>query len=157
MTVRSTDMLTSLYGRRIGLRPMSTGQTGAHIAQEFLVGPDDQQRAVVTETTATNCAPSGISILPGTSAASSAVYTIDPPIPGVKKTVIGGTGNGPVYLKTANLESILSTIGSTFTTVKISSIGGAFEMVGVTTAQWLAYITSGTSSQASGFGVTTST
>ena len=71
---------------------------------------------------------------------------------------MGGVSNGPVYIKTANSETIVSTIGSSFTTVKISSLGGGFELIGLTTAQWLSMdLTSGTSSQASGFSLTTST
>jgi hypothetical protein len=152
-------IITSVRGRRLGLQVITTGIQGGRKAHEYLVGPDALRMPVTTaETTATNVLPFGVSYLPGTSAASSAVYTIDPPVPGVEKTVVGGTDNGPVYLKTKNGETIESTIGSTFNTVKISSLGGAFKLVGLTTGIWAAIgITSGTSSQASGFGVTTST
>lgn len=148
---------TSKHGRRLGLQSMSTGETGGS-KNEFLVGPDDFRVAVTTETTSTNLKPFGVSVGLGTSAASSAVYTLEPPIPGVRKVVGGSSANGPVYVKTANSETILSTVGSTHTTVKISSLGGGFELVGISTSQWLALgLTSGTSSNASGFGLTTST
>jgi len=139
---------------------MSTIQTGGSRGSgEFLVGPEELRRGVSTaESTGTNLTAWGVSVVPGTSAASSAVYTIDPPIPGVKKIVGGGISNGPTYVKTANSETIQTTVGSSFTTVKISSLGGAFELLGLTTAVWLGLgLTSGTSSQASGFGLTTST
>jgi hypothetical protein len=153
-------IMTSLFGRRFGLQNMSTVQTGGSRGDlEFLVGPEAlRQGASTAETTSTNLSAAGISVAPGTSAASSAVYTLDPPIPGVKKTIMGGTANGLVYIKTANSETIISTLGSTNTTVKVSSIGGSFELMGLTTAIWLGLgLTSGTSSQASGFGLTTST
>ena len=110
------------------------------------------------ETTSSNVAPYGVSSLPGTSAASSAVYTIEPPIPGVRKIIqIGTTANGPCYLKTANSETFSSTLGTSFTTIK-SSAGGFYELVGITTAIWgLLNVTSGTSSNASGHVLTTST
>lgn len=156
----ATKIITSIFGRRLGLQPMSTAESGgSRGTQEYLVGPEALRAGVTTaESTATNLHPHGVSRLNGTSAASSAVYTIDPPVPGVRKTVMGTTDNGPVYLKTANNETIVTTAGSSFTTVKVSSVGGVFEMVGLTTAIWLGLgLTSGTSSQASGFGLTTST
>lgn len=149
---------TSKHGRRLGLQSMSTAETGGS-KSEFLVGPDDFRVGVNTaESTGTNLKAHGVSINLGTSAGSSAVYTLEPPIPGVRKVISGSSANGPVYVKTAGGETLLSTLGSSHTTVKISSLGGAFELVGVTTAQWLAlHLTSGTSSNASGFALTTST
>jgi hypothetical protein len=150
---------TSKHGRRLGLQRMSTAETGGAAASEFLVGPDDTRVGVTTaETTSTNVKAYGFSVLPGTSAASSAVYTLEPPIPGVRKVIVGSTDNGPVFIKTANAETIVSTLGSSHTTVKVSSVGGSFELVGITTARWASLgLTSGTSSQASGFVLTTST
>lgn len=145
-------ILTSLHGRRIGLQLISTAQSGGSIPREFLVGPDTIRDSISTaETTSTRVSPSGISVLPGTSAASSAVYTIDPPIPGTHKTIVGGIANGPVYLKTANAEVIYSTAGSSHTTVLISSVGGAIELVGLTTGVWAAV------SLTAGFTLSTST
>ena len=154
----NSKILTSLFGRRLGLGAMSTAESGGSKA-EFLVGPDDFRVGVTTaESTATNVKAHGYSVLPGTSAGSSAVYTLEPPIPGVRKIISGGESNGPVYIKTANGEVIKSTAGSSHTTVKISSLGGTFELVGLTTAVWAGMnLTTGTSSQASGFGLTTST
>lgn len=150
---------TSIYGRRFGLQRVSTNAHGGRAEHEYLVGPDDWRVGVTTgETTGTNVLPFGVSHLPGTSAGSSAVYTIDPPVPGIRKVVSCSTDNGPVYLKTKNGETIVTTLGSTFTTIKASTLGGVFELIGLTTARWLGInLTSGTSSQASGFGQTTST
>ena len=153
-------ILTSIFGRRLGLQRLTSSETGgSRGAHEFLVGAEDMRVEVTTaETTATNLKPFGYHVLPGTSAASSAVYTLDPPIPGVRVSVMGGVSNGPVYLKTANGETIVTTVGSSHTTVKVSSVGGCFELLGLTTSQWMGMgLTSGTSSNASGFGLTTST
>lgn len=151
---------TSLFGRRLGLQHISSAHSGsARGPAEFLVGADAVRMGVTTaESTATDLTAYGVSRLPGSSAASSAVYTISPPIPGVKKIVMGCTDNGPTYVKTKNSETIVTTAGSSFTTVKVSSVGGVFELIGLTTAIWLSMnLTTGTSSQASGFGLTTST
>jgi hypothetical protein len=155
-----SKILTSIFGRRLGLQRMSSAETGGtRGTNEFLVGPESLRLGATTaETTSTNLQPFGLSVLPGTSAGSSAVYTLDPPIPGVMKFIAGSTDNGPVFVKTANGETISTTLGSSWNTVKISSFGGSFLLVGLTTARWLSLgLTSGTSSQASGFGITTST
>lgn len=156
----NSNITTSLRGRRFGLQIMSTNQTGsARGPHEYLVGPEALRLGVSTApTTSTNLRPHGISILPGTSAGSSSVYTLDPPIPGVDKTIMGTTANGPFIIKTANSETIHTTAGTSFTTVEISSIGGGFRLIGMTTAIWMAMgLTTGTSSQGSGFLLTTST
>ena len=129
-------ILTSLFGRRLGLQRISTSESGGS-AGEYLVGPDDFRVGTNTaETTSTNLKAHGYSGNLGTSAASSAVYTIDPPIPGVRKVIASSTANGPVYVKTAS-GVIISSAGSTDTTVKLSTLGNAVELVGLTTAIWL--------------------
>jgi len=155
-----SKILTSIFGRRLGLQRMSSAETGGtRGTQEYLVGPESLRVGATTaETTSTNLQPHGLSVLPGTSAGSSAVYTLDPPVPGVTKWIAGSTDNGPTIVKTANGETITTTAGSSWTTVEISSLGGSFALVGLTTARWLSLgLTSGTSSQASGFILTTST
>jgi hypothetical protein len=155
---------TSIYGRRLGLQGMSTGQTGGALASgasqfpEFLVGAEDIRLGVTTaESTAANAKAYGISNFPGTSAGSSSVYPLDPPIPGVRKFLVFSTTANGVYVKTANSETFLTTMGTSFTTIK-STVGGVLELIGFTTAIWLApALTSGTSSQASGFVLSTTT
>jgi hypothetical protein len=150
---------TSIRGRRLGLQRLSTTISGGSRGEtEYLVGPlgflADNSTA---NSTGTNVHPSGVQHIPSTSAGSSAVYTIDPPVPGCF-VFISGTTDGPVYLKTANSETIITTAGSSFTTVTLTSLGGSFGLFGLTTAQWGSFgLTTGTSSQASGFALTTST
>lgn len=150
----------SLHGRRFGIQHLSSGESGGSRGSvDLLVGPEALRAEVSTaDTTAINLNAFGVSVLPGTSAGSSSVYTLNPPIPGVMKTIMGTTANGPFIIKTANSETIHTTAGTSFTTVEISSIGGGFSLVGVTTAIWMGLgLTSGTSSNASGFILTTST
>jgi hypothetical protein len=154
----NANIINSIKGRRLGLTQLSSGQTGGRKV-DLLYGPEALRLGVTTsESTGTNLSPFGVSFLNGTSAASSAVYTLEPPIPGVRKVIqIGTTANGPCYLKTANAETFSSTLGTSFTTIK-SSAGGFYELVGITTAIWgLLNVTSGTSSNGSGHVLTTST
>lgn len=154
-----SKVITSVHGRRLGLSVLSSGESGNSKKLEFLVGPDAFRNLVSTaETTSTNLSPSGYSHVRGTSADSSSVFTIDPPIPGVEKTLyFNSTGNTACYVKTANSETFHSTVGSSHTVLK-STIGGIARLIGVTTAIWgLLGVTSGTSSNAGGFSLTTTT
>ena len=131
------NITTSKHGRRLGLQRMSTGQSGGSAPFEFLVGPDDFRVGTNTaESTGSNLEPFGISGGLGTSAGSSAVYTLDPPIPGVRKVIASSTANGPVYVKTSNAV-VVSSAGSTDAVVKLSTLGSPVELIGLSSGVWL--------------------
>lgn len=143
----TNKILTSIYGNRLGLQRMSSAEHGGTGGpSEFLVGPEALRSAVTTaETTAVGVKAWGVSFLAGTSAASSSVYTLDPPIPGVDKTVVFSSANTPMYLKTKNGETFRTTADSTIATVISSTLTGAVvELIGLTTAMW-GLLTNGTS------------
>lgn len=145
-------IITSIYGRRFGLQIMTTAQNGGRLDAELAVGPDAWREQVGTglgastagESTGTNLRPWGVSFLNGTSAASSSVYVIDPPIPGVRKTVVFSSANTPQYLKTKNGETFRTSADSTIATVIMSTLTGAtVELIGLTTGLW-GLLTNGT-------------
>lgn len=146
----NTSILPSIYGRRFGLQPMSSAQTGTGKtglgAVDFLVGPEDLRRGVTTaETTGTNVVAWGISFLAGTSVGSSSVYVLDPPIPGVGKTIVFSSVNTPQYLKTANAETFRTSADSTIATVIRSTLTGAcIQLIGLTTGLWGLYLNGST-------------
>lgn len=145
---------TSLHGRRFGLSRVSTGESGATYEGDFTAGTHGHRHIITTDnTTSANVASFGVQYLPGTSAGSSSVYTIDPPIPGVRVTIIGST-RADAYLKTNGGEYYESTQASSDTVLKVPSAGGAVELIGVTTGRFAA-VTALTS--ASGFVTSTST
>lgn len=150
-------IITSIYGRRLGLQPMSTAETGGPTPQEFLVGPDSLKQGISTApTTATAEAASGISNLIGTSAASTPVYTLAPPIPGVTKTINFGSTDSALYLKMTSGCAISGTsLASTGCTVIRSSGGGCVELIGLTTALFAAMNISSTAVNGVGFQATT--
>lgn len=129
----------SLYGRQCALQQMSTSATGSARTGSnptFLVGSEDIRKASTTnDTTSQNLAAFGQSFLQGSSAGSSSVFTLDPPIPGVHKFLAFGV-QSPIYVKTANAEVFNTSAGSSFTTIKASSLGGCIDLVGITTAMW---------------------
>lgn len=132
-------IMTTIFGSRLGLQQISTVQSGGRLQAEFLCGPEAVRPAVTTaESTGTNALAHGVSFFPGTSAGSSAVYTLDPPIPGITKTIVfNSTSQGPVYLKTANGETFLSTQGTTFSIIKsTNNTVGTLGLIGLTTAVW---------------------
>jgi hypothetical protein len=131
-----SNILTSIFGRRLGLQRLSTAQSGGS-QDEFLVGPDDFRVGVTTaESTATSLKPFGYSIDLGTSAGSSAVYALEPPVPGVRKVLASSTANGPVYVNLTDAQ-VTSSAGSTHATVKLSTLGNPIELIGATTDTWL--------------------
>lgn len=140
-------IITSLYGRRLGLQTLTTAINGGRREAKLLVGPDAGVRENVTtaEATGTAVLAHGVSFLAGTSAASSSVYVLDPPIPGVRKTVVFSSANTPMYLRTKNAETFRTSADSTIATVILSTLTGAtVELIGLTTAMW-GLLTNGTS------------
>jgi hypothetical protein len=130
-------VLTSIHGRRLGLQQVTSGVMGTSKKADLLVGAEALRAGVTTaETTAINLAAWGVSRL--TTAVSSGVYTLDPPIPGVEKTIIfDTTGTNPIYVKTADGEYIHTTQGTTYTTISSSQgARSALCMIGVSTSEY---------------------
>lgn len=149
---------TSIHGRRLGLQTMSTGETGGSRGPvEFLVGPEDIRKGVTTgESTGTNLPAWGVSSVFGTSVASTPVYTLDPPIPGVLKTIRFASTDSDIYVKMASGVTIAGTsLGTTICTVIKSSGGGNMQLMGLTTALYGALEQSSTAVNAMGFAATT--
>lgn len=131
--------VTSLYGRRFALQRLTTAIAGIQKAAEFLVGPEAVRMGTTTaETTSTNLQAFGVSIMNASSVGSSQVWTLDPPIPGVPKTLIFASTVGVAqYLKGANGEFFKSSQGSTMTV--LASTGAAYSTVTLipeSTASW---------------------
>jgi hypothetical protein len=119
---------------------MSSGQTGgASGFSEFLVGPDASRSEVVAASSATNIKAFGVSLLATstTAASTNTIFTIDPPIPGVRKTLNWSSTNS------ATNAVILVTTGAVFQSSAHSSAtklgssanyGGTMELMGLTTS-----------------------
>lgn len=152
------NITTSVYGRRLGLQTLSTAQSGGSRGSiELLVGPDSERiENSTSESTGTNLKASGISHVRGSSAASTVVYTLDPPIPGVPKYLNFGSTDSAVYVKMASGVAISGTsLGTTGATVARSSGGGFVELIGVTTALYAAMAVSSSAVNAFEFQPTT--
>lgn len=144
MALYGNKITTSLYGRRFGLQMMTSGESGsANGAREYLVGPSDIRCSLSTaDTTSKATPPDGISYLFGTSVASTPVYSLDPPVPGMRKRIVFGSTDSAIYIKTANAEPIAGTslgnTGAGCATAVVSSGGGSVELIGLTTGIWMA-------------------
>lgn len=129
----AANITKSIFGRQLGLRQMSSGQIGSTHPHDLLVGAEGVQQNVTTaESTAVVFRPFGVSVI---TTESSGVHTMAPPIPGVEKTIYS-SGGATGYVKTKNSETLESSRGSTFTTMKFNGAGIA-RLVGLTTARWL--------------------
>lgn len=131
-------ILTSIYGRRLGLQLHSTAQTGGRAPFDTLVGAECvRQGGSTAESTGTNLQAFGFSVLAGTTAGSSSVYVLDPPVVGVEKKIVFASTSITLYLKTANSETFLSSLGTSFTVLKSTQNAGAsVGLIGLTTAVW---------------------
>lgn len=137
------SIITSIFGRRLGLQSMSSAQTGSIAGRksEFLAGPDALRMGVTTvETTSVNLKAHGLSIL--STVSSSAVFTIDPPIPGIEKTIVfnsTATSASPIYLRlsTGATITVNTSVGTTLC-VFSSTVNApvTLRLIGITTAVW---------------------
>lgn len=158
------SILTTLFGRRLGLQALTTAQTGTGQAgrvPEFLVGSEDIRKEVVSDTTGTYLKAWGASLLStaNITGGTTGVFRLDPPIPGVEKTIVWqSTGAAAASVKTfvtastGGAEVFQTTSGSTFTVIA-SSVGAVLRLMGMTTAIWA--VVSGTTG--SGFTLSTTT
>lgn len=130
--------LTSIYGRRLGLGFLSTGQAASSKnAFDLLQGMDDIRRPISTgPTTGTPEDPTGISYLVGTSAASTPVYQLAPPIPGVRKTIFFGSTDSAIYIRPSVATHAFAgtSLGNTGCGAIRSSGGGYVMLEGLTTS-----------------------
>lgn len=151
------NITKSLFGRQIGLQQMTTPVTGGVRQFDVVVGPEDIRQGVSTgESTGTNLAAFGVSRVFGTSAASTPVYTLDPPVPGVRKGLHFASTDSAIYVKMASGCAIAGTsLATTGATVIRSSGGGYVELMGITTALFCALELSSTAINGLGFQATT--
>lgn len=149
-------IVTSLYGRRLGLDK-----------DEFIQGPKALRKANQTLTSGTtgtaipNYGITGFSVTSGSASTASSVGTtevglswaMDAPAEGVRKTLyIGGTTlstAGVVVEFGTGVTAYGSSLGSTFTGLRMDGTGAWATLEGVSTSKWLLVGMSTSSSLAS--------
>jgi hypothetical protein len=154
----ATAITKSLFGRQLGLQLMSTSVTGGSRGPfDALVGAECVREGVSTgESTGTNLTAYGVSRVLGTSVASTPVFTLDPPVPGVRKTIDFASTDSALYVKMASGCAISGTsLATTGATVIRSSGGGTAELIGLTTALFKTLCVSSTAVNGMGFQATT--
>lgn len=110
---------TSLFGYKLGLGSI-----------EELRAPGGLATDVTAESTGTNLKAGGVSTIASTSGAKS--YTLDAPVPGVRKTIwctAGSTAN------TSKVTSSASFDGTNFAAT-FNAAGDALELVGLSATRW---------------------
>ena len=143
--------VTSIFGSRLGLQALTSGQSGSTTytgsdspAPEFLIGPDQLRTEVSTvDTTAKRVPAWGISYLTtSTGATTESVYQMDPPIPGVRKTinfVSTNTGTNSVHLYTSTGGTINFNSSNGTTMCVLGSTAGnnvTIELLGINSTMW---------------------
>lgn len=143
-TLRS-NILTSIFGRRLGLDP-----------NEFMVGPKDIRLATQTLTSATtgtnavNYGITGFNVTTASASTASSVGTtevgrsflLDPPSEGVSKILYNANSTGStasvVVEFGTGVTCFSASLGSTFTGLTMWAGGQYAQLVGVSTSQWMA-------------------
>lgn len=128
----------SIYGRRFGLQSLSSGQYGGSFARvDFAVGAEDLRRRFSSAESTAALPAYGFSVLGNSSAGSSQVWTIDPPIPGVEKVITFGTTVNTQYLKGLNGETFQSSQGTSMTVLKSTQLViSTIRLTPLSTAAW---------------------
>ena len=143
------DKITSsIFGRRLGLQAMTTNQTGSGQSgrtAEFIVGAEDIRTPTSTsQTTATYIPAYGVTLLSSANtAATGAVVRLDPPIPGVRKSIIiastqasqASTIQWLITASTGGAETFQSSWSSSFTVLSSSS-PMVIRLEGISTSMW---------------------
>lgn len=141
---------TSIFGRRLGLQKLSSAQSGGSYGfTEVLVGPDAFRGAATTAEVAapaasgvaSNMRAMGISVIGGSTIGGTYTYPLDPPIPGLRKFIAQSSTDAKVLIRLASsalgsAPNLLTSAGSTFNTITLSSQTGSVELIGLTTALW---------------------
>lgn len=113
----------SIYGRRFGLQSLSSGQYGGSFSRIDLAVGAEALRGRFSTAESTAALPAyGYSVLQNSTAGSSQVWTIDPPIPGVQKTITFLTTANTQYLKGLNGETFQSSQGTSMTVLKSTQL-----------------------------------
>lgn len=145
LTQLRNAILTSIYGRRIGLD-----------VNEFLVGPKDHLRPIQSLTSgssATQVTNYGLTLLDVTTGAASTASSIGTtetgcswqmaaPVAGVEKilsktSATGGSTMPCVVELSTGVTAIDTTLGTTFTGINLQGVGAFVRLLGLGTTAWL--------------------
>lgn len=142
LTGLRNQLVTSLFGRRLGLAPgNSSDQTVhylvGHVSERVPVEGWNSAGSTITSTSvASFLAPYGVSLVGATAASGTTAYTLSAPVPGVRKTIFANTtGNAVVTLASGNFISSGSA-ASTYTIATFTGKGNVLELMGISTAHY---------------------
>ena len=143
--------ITSVFGRRIALQTLTSGESGSttytpglSAPPEFLIGPDGVRMEVTTDdTTSTKLKAWGISVL-ATADTTKSVYILDPPIAGVRKIVhfgSSGTATNSIHLQanagTDNTVGFNATGGTTMCCIhSTQGYQATVSLLGINSTSW---------------------
>ena len=130
-TLRSA-IVTSIYGRRVGL-----DNSG------FLVGPADMRTQVedISTTAATSMANYGITRILTSGSSQTGSYTLQAPIPGVRKVITLDTTSTGIMVVYPTGATVFQSSGSSGTSVGSSVFslrgnGAVIDLIAVSTFLW---------------------
>lgn len=120
---------TSIHGRRIGLDDI-----------DYLVGPKSLREQVedISTTAATSASPFGVTRVLTSGSSQTGSYTLQAPIPGVRKTlVLNSTSTGGQQFTATNATIYSASDGTSKAVVNLYAPGAAVQLEAVTTDRWV--------------------
>lgn len=138
------QILTSLFGRRLGLEPGNSSET----QPDFLAGVRGFRNVIggfssggstITSTSVASPIPAyGVTVVGATAASATTAYNLAAPIPGVRKVLFNPT-TGQAVIGTTDGGAFLCASGSvtsTFGVITMAPKGASVELIGLSTALW---------------------
>ncbi len=135
------QIITSIFGRRLGLSQGNSSDTNAH----YLVGPVAHREVVegwsaagsTIISSAYNLSAHGLSVVGCTGASATTSYTLSAPVPGVKKMIFNvTTGYGVIACASGSFICSTASAASTQATITFVGKGAYTELLGLTTGLW---------------------
>lgn len=136
------QIVTSLFGRRVGLTPGNSSDTAIH----YLVGPvafrdsvmgiSSAGSTIVSTSVATPLPPYGVSLVGATGASATTAYLLSAPVPGVEKILYNPTTGRANVLTTDGGAYMASTASNALVSAQLTAQGSFVRLLGLTTALW---------------------
>lgn len=139
---------TGIYGRRIGLDNYRVSP----VPEEYLVGFADNRKAVeqITTTAGSSLASHGFSLLSATTA-SSAINTLQAPVPGVQKVIVQtNTSTLGHQIQLAAGTNVGTSTGSSANQITFQAQGASVTLTALSSVLW--WLTAGWPTSSNGGG-----
>lgn len=121
------NILSSIRGRKLGFD-----------ANEYLVGPPGLREQIedITSTAATSAAPHGVTRVLTSGSSQTGNYTLQAPIPGIRKTLFQASTSTGVMIFTFTNAGLYLASGTSAAVIALKGQGASVDLIAMSTSQW---------------------